>query len=440
MVAYLREIGCTIVTYLDDTLVVGTVARECKNSLDKVITLFRSLGFVVNLEKSQLNPSQSVRYLGFIINTIEMKLFLPQDKMERLANKCTELARNRNRTILRVAEILGTLISACPATKYGLLYTRQLEMEKSKALFFNGGNYNAKMQISEFASQDLLWWSSHVKNEWQYLQKRLPDLKITSDASPSGWGAEFESREARGNWAAPHLGLHINELELWAVYYGLNTFVVETGIQMLLRVDNCNAMTYINRFGGCRSPRLHAIAKSIWTWYEERQILLTASYINTKANLVAGRLSREKQDSSDFMLNPTYFGMICKAFGLPEIDLFASYHTKQCERYYSWKPDPFSEGVDAFSFPWKMMFYAFPPVILIGKVLNKIQQEKSKGILVVPNWPTQAWYPLFKRLATSEIITLGPNKNLLFDPYYRTSFILNKKLTLIAAVLSGRLL
>lgn len=41
-----------------------------------------------------------------------------------------------------------------------------------------------------------------------------------------------------------------------------------------------------------------------------------------------------------------------KAFGNPDIDLFASRINKKCHKYVYWKQDPGTIGVDAFNFVW----------------------------------------------------------------------------------------
>jgi hypothetical protein len=69
-----------------------------------------------------------------------MKLFLPEDKINRVIKKCRELLEKRICKIQQVAEVLGNIVAATPATKYGLLYTRQLESEKTQALSLNFGN------------------------------------------------------------------------------------------------------------------------------------------------------------------------------------------------------------------------------------------------------------------------------------------------------------
>ena len=61
--------------------------------------------------------------------------------------------------------------------------------------------------------------------------------------------------------------------------------------------------------------------------------------------------------------------------------------------YVSWKPDPGASYTDAFTIPWTdYLFYAFAPFSIILRCVQKIELEKAKGMLVVPNWPTQPWY------------------------------------------------
>ncbi|OXA40057.1 hypothetical protein Fcan01_25143 [Folsomia candida] len=244
----------------------------------------------------------------------------------------------------RAAELIGVLVAACFATRYGMIYTRQLEMEKTSALRIREGRYKGSIVLSSEAKQDIGWWINNISKEFNEMKEFCQDVVIFSDASLIGWGAESNGIEARGNWTNEEKCRHINVLELVAAFYGLRSFVDKSNITVLLRVDSSNAMAYINNHGGCRSPELHAVAKQIWKWCECRNIRIRASYINTKQNVIADRLSRTKLDYSDFMLTKNYFENICKAFGQPNIDLFATYQTKQCEVYYSWKPDPFSAG------------------------------------------------------------------------------------------------
>lgn len=127
-----------------------------------------------------------------------------------------------------------------------------------------------------------------------------------------------------------------------------------------------------------------------------------------------------------------------KSSGNLEFNLFASIQNHNCKRYASWKLDPQSEKIDAFTFSWHDLdFYAFPPFCLITKVLQKIKSDKAEGIVVVPYWPSQPWYPMYRKMVISHEIIFQPNKSLLHSPF-REAHPLHADLTLVASKLSGR--
>ncbi|MGH0137348.1 UNVERIFIED_CONTAM: hypothetical protein FKN15_063663 [Acipenser sinensis] len=62
---------------------------------------------------------------------------------------------------------------------------------------------------------------------------------VTTDASSLGWGALRNGSGVQGVWNPPWQGLHINVLELQAVYLALQNFLqVVQGRQVLVRTDN----------------------------------------------------------------------------------------------------------------------------------------------------------------------------------------------------------
>ena len=64
-------------------------------------------------------------------------------------------------------------------------------------------------------------------------------------------------------------------------------------------------------------------------------------------------------------------------------------------KFVSYKPEPGAWATDAFFLNWhSLQFYAFPPFSIIGKVLAKIKQDEARGILIVPLWSTQPWFPI----------------------------------------------
>ena len=93
-------------------------------------------------------------------------------------------------------------------------------------------------------------------------------------------------------------------------------------------------------------------------------------------------------------------------WGTPSIDLFASRLNYQLKPFVSWTPDPEAMAIDAFSFHWKENFYAFPPFALISRVLQKVEQDQSQGIIIVQLWATQVWLPRLLHMLIDYQITL----------------------------------
>ena len=102
---------------------------------------------------------------------------------------------------------------------------------------------------------------------------------------------------------------------------------------------------------------------------------------------------------------------------LPTIHLFASKISHQLPNYVSWRPDPGAVAIDAFHLSWKERVpYMFTPFSLISRGLQKIQRENVQGVIVVPKWPTQTWWPVLMQMLTDNPTLLPNRKTLLTVP------------------------
>jgi len=102
------------------------------------------------------------------------------------------------------------------------------------------------------------------------------------------------------------------------------------------------------------------------------------------------------------------FAELNQLWGPLELDLFASCLSTQLPCFYSWRPDPQAEAVDAFSQDWSLVKgYEFPPFALIGRCCKKIlDQQVSFLVLVAPVWQAQPWYPLLLEMCVAPSVLL----------------------------------
>ena len=101
--------------------------------------------------------------------------------------------------------------------------------------------------------------------------------------------------------------------------------------------------------------------------------------------------------------------------------------------------DPRAWAIDAFALDWSnMFFYAFPPFSVIPQVLQKLDAAQAQAILIVPNWPTQPWYPTLTKLLIQRPILLPKHKsNVTLPSQPEKEHPLGTKLRLMACLLSG---
>ena len=212
--------------------------------------------------------------------------------------------------------------------------------------------------------------------------------------------------------------MHINSLELLAASLAAKTFLRDRpGTAALLQMDNTAAVAYINNLGGTVSPQLTSLAKSLWLWALERDIMLSAQHIPGITNLIADSESRSLKDRSDWMLCPQVFARINQIFGPMDVDLFASRLTHQLPRYFSWRLDPQAEAVDAFQQNWApLKGFANPPWCLLTRVLNQLERQEAQVILVAPVWKGQPWYPVLLAMLCDFPRRIPLQPNLLQSP------------------------
>ena len=94
-------------------------------------------------------------YLGFILDSSTMTISLPEDKIEKIISKYSQLHQSKIATIRQVAEISGLLVSAFPAVRYLQLFYRSVEACKSRDISA-GADYDDRVPITELARSDLL--------------------------------------------------------------------------------------------------------------------------------------------------------------------------------------------------------------------------------------------------------------------------------------------
>jgi hypothetical protein len=109
------------------------------------VGLFDSLGFISHPDKSVLIPTQRLTYLGFVLDSIEMKIYLTPEKADRLIKICLETVNKPKPTIQEIASLVGMMTASFPGVMYGPLHYRSIDIDKNEALKQSKGNFNSRI-------------------------------------------------------------------------------------------------------------------------------------------------------------------------------------------------------------------------------------------------------------------------------------------------------
>ena len=105
VVALLRRTG---IIYLDDLLFMNSSKVGLQQDMTTAQYFLENLGFVINLEKSCFQPTQQLEFLGFVVNTLDMTLLLPDCKVEAIKSHCSKMLLHYEVSVRELSQLRQT--------------------------------------------------------------------------------------------------------------------------------------------------------------------------------------------------------------------------------------------------------------------------------------------------------------------------------------------
>ena len=227
--------GIRIHQYLDDWLVRAT-SQTCLQHTQTLVALCRELGWLVNEEKSELDPKQVFNFVGYQFN-------LKEGKVRQVC------------LVRQFMSLIGLLTATEKQVHLGRLHMRPIPWHL-KNNWRVPESLEKVIPVPRLLHPHLKWWLEESNA-----------LQIFTDPLKEGWGAHLNERTARGTWSVPESKLHINHLELKAVFLALKKFqgLCSNNI-VLVATDNTTVVAYINKEEGMKSGSLCALLWRILSW------------------------------------------------------------------------------------------------------------------------------------------------------------------------------
>ena len=413
--------GIRIHQYLDDWLVRAKSRSTCLQHTQTLVKMCQKLGWLVNAEKSELEPKQVFNFVGYQFDLRSGWVRPTPDRWQSLQDKIKSLLLLPTCPVRQFMSLIGLLTATEKQVHLGRLHMRPIQWHL-KNNWRVPESLEKVIPLPRSLHPHLQWWLQDENIlRGQPLHPIKHALQIFTDASKEGWGAHLNELTARGSWSVPESKLHINYLELKAVFLALKEFQDLCVNQIVLvATDNTTVVAYINKEGGMRSGPLCALLWRILTWCSQRQVTLKARHIPGRLNVIADKLSRLGQTiQTEWSLLPKVFQSLCKRWHQPQIDLFTTRYNHKLPQFVSPVPDSLTVAVDALTLPWEDLdAYAFPPTAILGKVVEKLLDTPCRRlILIAPGWPNMPWFWDLVVMSSQVPLSLPQLPNLLTQPF-----------------------
>ena len=357
--------GIRIHQYLDDWLVRATSHRDCLQHMRVLVKMCRDLGWMVNLEKSELEPKQVFNFVGYQFDLESGWVRPTPDQWQNLQGKILELLALPACSVREFMSLIGLLTATEKQVHLGRLHMRPIQWHLKS-------NWRIPeslvIPLPRSSHPHLQWWlkEGNVLTS-QPLHPIQHALQIFTDTSKEGWGGfsslKRVSRSMRGQNGSCNNRQH----------HGSSLHQQRRGYEV--RPTVCPTMENLDLV--------------------HRETSDSKGLTHTRPLKCSGRQTVQiGTDHPNRMVPPSRgFQALCSRWHQPQIDLFATRFSNKLPLFVSLVPDPMATAVDALSLSWENLdAYAFPPTAILGKVVKLQDSPYQRLIIIAPGWPNMTWF------------------------------------------------
>ena len=306
-----------VANYLDDFLVFGNTYSECQQAQMALIGLLGDLGFLISWKKCS-TPSTCVRYLGILLDSVEMSLCLPQDKMIKLHREL-EFFRHKSRaTKNQIQHLCGIIAHCAKVVRGGRTFSRRII-----DLLAGLEGDNPRIRLSDEFRRDLEWWYNFAKDfngkENIIFINNGDGPTVSTDSCLQGYGilsgndwqaGYFNSPSSpeglpftvfeHGHWLNVDVGdaTNINYLELVPIWLSLLSFCESwKDSHVLCLTDNTQVVAMLTKGHSINKDCMILLRRIFWICVKHN-IYLTPRHIPGNLNIIPDMLSRVCIDNS----------------------------------------------------------------------------------------------------------------------------------------------
>ena len=407
---FLRSRGVRLLAYLDDFLLVTYTKRACHKLAQFAVRVFQAAGFLINLPKSVLRPTQVIQSLGFIVDLGQFQIRLIEDRVVRV----TELIRRTHSAFSRgcqvpvkqIAKICGTLASmslvlGSLVRTFCFHLQRVIDSAPSWSSMV-GGTVDAIWELT-FLAKALARRRCLPLRSARFFY----DCVLETDASDFQFAGVLKNGAGKVCCKVKQLLSPLQQsqsstyreyITYEGVLYPLRRLL--RGSKVLIRTDSLSAYN-IWRKGSSRVLDIHREVVKFYFFLLEWGIDVAIEWWPRRFN-VAADLASKHVDLFNWCIGHSIFQDADRAYGPFTVDRFADRANRVVRGMGSRRfPLPFmAEFYDplalgnALTTPWGAddISWCFPGFDRIQSCIARIINQHARGALVVPEHKLSFWW------------------------------------------------
>lgn len=297
LVYILAQAGHFSLAYLDDFAGCSSQLSTAYEAYNHFLQISKSLGLHLALNKCK-EPSTSVEWLGYDINTLDMSVSIPQKKLDEVMQECQLWLHKKRASKNMIQSLLGRLVHVSNCIPQARKFvTRIIATLRTM-------HDNSWVSISEEFHKDVFWFLSYA-NSSNGILLYTPDrqvFELECDSSLAAGGGCFG--HLCYTWPYPNHHTDrfttIHELEavnLLVSYKTFSSFIPPSNALVVIYTDNM-ASSYALGTGRTKDSTLASCARELWLLAAKNSHHITIEHKPGSQLQLADALSRLSIDPS----------------------------------------------------------------------------------------------------------------------------------------------
>ena len=291
-----------VLHYIDDFLLAGRAnTNECENLMACYSAMCEQFGVPLAPEKT-IGPDTTLTFLGLEIDTFEMSVRIPAEKLDKLSLELENLSSKKKTTLKQLQSLTGILIFCCGALPAGRAFIRR---------FYDAMTGLSKpyhhVRITDEIKQDINIWLYFLKSFNGSTKYSLPnwhsddELELFTDSAGQGnlgCSAIFKTHWAFMKWPLAwqdnDILQDISFLELVPIVMAIHIWgSCLTNKRVILHTDNKALVSILNKRSS-KSKRVMRLIRPLVYHCLMHNIQYRSVHVPGKFNVIADLLSRQE--------------------------------------------------------------------------------------------------------------------------------------------------